>query len=54
MILILILFCSVILALIYFNPYIDFFNDYRGNTHIVIWYDFKNKRKFIDLTGDQK
>ena len=39
--------------LIYYNPWIDIYKDYRGEKHIVLWYnDLKGERKFIDLLGD--
>lgn len=44
----------ILILLIYLQPYIDFFKDYRGQKHFIIWYSFNGKRKFIDLIGNQQ
>lgn len=36
-----------------FEPFIDSFDDYRGEHHIILWYNHKGKRKFINLIGNQ-
>lgn len=35
--------------MIYFNPYFDVFEDYKGNFHITLWYSKNSVRKFINL-----
>ena len=44
----------IILVLgITFQPYIDSYIDYRGQHHIILWYnDIKGERKFINLKGE--
>jgi len=42
----------IIIGLIYFNPYIDIFKDYRNRLRIILWYNWKNKRNHIDLNGE--
>lgn len=49
-----ILFILLLILYIYYNSYIDIFKDYRGKYHIILWYDYKGKRKFINLLGSQK
>lgn len=36
-----------------YEPYIDIFKDYRNEYHVILWYNQGNKRKFINLIGDQ-
>ena len=51
---ILILFLLILTTLIiYFNIYVDIFRDYRDKLHIIIWYTYKDRRKYIDLIGSQ-
>jgi hypothetical protein len=38
---------------IIFSPYLDFFKDYRGKYHIIIWYFWKGERNYINLLGSQ-
>ena len=39
----------------YTHPWIDVYKDYRGATHIVLWYtNLKEQRKFINLIGGQE
>ncbi len=48
-----ILFIILVIGIYKFNPFIDIFQDYRGKFHIVLWYTFKNGRKYINIVGDQ-
>jgi len=32
-----------------FVPKIDFYTDYRGKEHIVLWYSWGTKRKYLIL-----
>ena len=52
---ILILLTFIILAIgITVQPYIDSYIDYRGNHHIILWYNnIKGERKFINIKGEQ-
>lgn len=45
----------VLLAICYviFEPYLDIFEDYRGDPHIILWYNGKTERKYINLLGSQ-
>ena len=36
-----------------YDPYIDCFYDYRGKYHIILWYNFKGQRKYINIIGNQ-
>ena len=40
----------LMIILMFLNPYIDSFIDYRGQKHILIWYNdiFSNERKYFD------
>lgn len=51
----LIIIILILLLIIYiFSPYIDFFIDYRGKYHIILWYnDFEGQRKYINIIGNQ-
>ena len=44
----------VLVLLIYLNPYIDIFTDYRSKKHILIWFNFKGVRKHFDIMGNSK
>jgi hypothetical protein len=49
---------SIILVLLIIlgicDPYIDCFYDYRGEYHIILWYnDFEGQRKYINIIGNQ-
>ena len=47
---------TIILVILYliFKPFIDIFDDYRGEHHIIIWYDrLDKKRGFINIIGGQ-
>ena len=46
----------IILIIIYklYNPFIDIFEDYRGEKHIILWYNGKNKREYINIVGSQQ
>lgn len=50
-----ILITFIVLALgITFQPYIDSYIDYRGNHHIILWYnDLKGERKYLNIKGEQ-
>lgn len=48
---ILIILAILCILFVLINPYIDIFKDYRGKIHIILWYNYKNKRKYIDLRG---
>lgn len=40
---------------IYTRPYLDIFEDYRGEHHIILWYNnFKGERKYINIRGSQQ
>lgn len=41
-----------ILYLIY-DPFIDIFTDFRGEYHIILWYNYKGERRFINIIGEQ-
>ena len=48
---------TIILVILYliFKPFIDIFDDYRGEHHIIIWYDrLDKKRGFINIIGGQQ
>ena len=51
---ILILLTFIILAIgVTFQPYIDSYIDYRGNHHIILWYnDLKGERKYLNIKGE--
>ena len=53
MIIILIIFLGLIVL---FRPWIDYYTDYRGVKHLILWYtNLKtNQRNFINLIGSQK
>jgi len=36
-----------------YNPYLDCFYDYRGEYHIILWYDWGKERKYINIIGNQ-
>ena len=36
-----------------YDPYIDCFCDYRGEYHIILWYNFEGQRKYINIIGNQ-
>lgn len=38
---------------IIFNPYIDFFKDYQDKYHMILWYNYNKKRKYINIIGHQ-
>lgn len=46
---------TIIFVSIYiiYEPFIDIFEDYRGESHIVLWYNSKGERKFINIVGSQ-
>ena len=49
-------FLLVILLLficIIFDLYIDVFKDYRNEYHVILWYSYKKKRKYVNLIGGQ-
>jgi hypothetical protein len=51
-------FIIVILVLILlikniYDPYIDYFYDYRGEYHIILWYNSNGERKYVNIIGDQ-
>jgi hypothetical protein len=49
---ILITFIVLVLG-ITFQPYIDSYIDYRGNHHIILWYnDLKGERKYLNIKGE--
>jgi hypothetical protein len=41
----------IVVLLIFINPYVDFFKDYRGKNHLIIWYNdlIKNIRHYYKL-----
>ena len=49
----LILALLILLFMSIYSPFIDIFKDYTGKNHIIIWYNYKGKRNFIDLLGGQ-
>lgn len=46
----------IIFTILYsiYDPFIDIFEDYRGEKHIMLWYNKKGKRKFINIIGSQQ
>jgi hypothetical protein len=50
-----ILLIIILLIILYkiYDPYIDIFNDYRKEYHVILWYNHKGKRKFINIVGNQ-
>lgn len=39
----------------YTHPWIDYYTDYRGIKHLVLWFtNVKGERKFINLIGSQE
>lgn len=37
-----------------YDPFIDFFRDYRGKYHIILWYNSNSgERKYINIVGSQ-
>ena len=36
-----------------YDPFVDMFEDYRGEKHIILWYNYKGKRKSINIIGSQ-
>ena len=49
---IIILICYAVI--VYTHPWIDSYEDYKGEKHKVLWYtNYKGERKFINLTGGQ-
>ena len=53
---ILLIILTILLVVIYkvYDPYIDIFDDYREEYHIILWYNHKGKRKFINIVGNQQ
>ena len=46
----------LVIIIIYknYHPFIDIFDDYRGEHHIILWYDDnKKERKYINILGSQ-
>ena len=43
----------ILILFIIFDPFIDIFKDYKGEYHIILWYNHKGKRKSINLIGNQ-
>jgi len=45
----------ILLAICYviFEPYLDIFEDYKGDFHIILWYNGKTERNYINLLGSQ-
>lgn len=54
MILLIIIIIVLGLILLIFNPYIDIFKDYREKYHMIFWYSYKGKRKYISIIGSQQ
>ena len=46
-------FIIILLILIFirikWRPYLDIFTDNNGKIHIIVWYNFKEGRKYKDL-----
>ena len=51
-----ILITFIILAMgMTFQPYIDSYIDYRGQHHIILWYNnSEGQRKYINIIGNQE
>ena len=49
----LIILLLVIVGCFIFEPYLDAFYDYRENFHIILWYNWRGKRNYINLVGSQ-
>ena len=44
----------LLLAMFYFQPWVDYYIDYREKKHIVLWYNsIFGKRNFINIIGNQ-
>lgn len=46
----------IIFTILYsiYNPFIDVFEDYRGEYHIILWYtNNKGERNYINIIGNQ-
>ena len=49
-----ILLLIIVAVFIYCRHWIDYYTDYRGEKHLILWYtNFKEERKFINLIGNQ-
>lgn len=45
----------LLIAMFYFQPWVDCYKDYRNKKHIVLWYtDIFGKRNFINIVGNQE
>jgi len=53
MIELIIIILGLLLIINIYNPYIDCFYDYRGEYHIILWYNYKGERKYINIIGNQ-
>lgn len=51
MILIILIFLTILYII--YEPYLDFFKDYRGKYHIILWYNNKGERSYINIIGNQ-
>lgn len=48
----LIILLIIFFIILYIRPWIDFYKDYRGIQHVILWYDnYKGERKYINLIG---
>ena len=51
---IIILILLILVIGITFQPYIDSYIDYRGQHHIILWYNnLKGERKYLNIKGEQ-
>ena len=52
MILVILIFLTILYII--YEPYIDYFEDYRGEYHIILWYtNNKGERSYINIIGNQ-
>jgi hypothetical protein len=42
----------ILILIWYFQPWVDYYKDYRGTKHLVLWYNWKGFRNFYDFSGD--
>ena len=51
---IIVIILGIVLIKNIYDYYIDFFFDYKGKYHIILWYnDNEKQRKYINIVGNQ-
>lgn len=43
----------ILFTIFVFDPHLDIFHDYRGEKHIILWYNWFDDRRFINIIGSQ-